>query len=196
LDQHTVRNGRRALERTSEKARKKRKKTRPPIPRALTSRKQQNKRHKTNQGTGFDIVALSDASPDYPNSCGTCYAVACRRAVVEDGFGEKLDRQDTCVDESRRVIVTVTDTCPCVYPANAMSNKRWCCGDKPHVDLSTEAFRKLGDVSQGVMAARWKRVPCPSEPTYKDWEGDHPKKQGGGGGSRRMLTGAPAPWAL
>lgn len=148
-----------------------------------------------NQGTGFDIIALSDASPDYPNSCGTCYAVACRRAAIQDGLGETLDRTSTCHDESRQVIVTVTDTCPCIYPANAMSNKRWCCGDKPHVDLSTQAFRKLGDTSHGVMAARWKKVPCPTEPTYKQWDGDASKKQGG---NRRML-GAPAAvpaWAL
>jgi hypothetical protein len=156
------------------------------------------------QGTGFDIVALSDTDPDYPNSCGNCYAIACRRAVIQDGYGETLDRTSTCYDESRQVIVMVTDTCPCVYPANAMSNKRWCCGDKPHVDMSTQAFRKLGDTSHGVMAARWKRVECPTEPTYKQWD-----QQGSGGvdsssnkksGSRRMLgapAAAPVPaWAL
>jgi hypothetical protein len=90
----------------------------------------------------------------------------------------------------------VTDTCPCVYEANLMSNKRWCCGDRPHVDLSTQAFRKLGDTSHGVMAARWKRVDCPSSPTYLDWDGDAPKQGGAGGnnkGSRRMLGAAP--WA-
>lgn len=169
------------------------------------------------QGTGFDIVALSDAMPEHPGSCGTCYEVACRRAQIEDGYGEKLDRSSTCHDESRRVVVRVTDTCPCVYPANAFSNKRWCCGDRPHIDLSTQAFRKLGSLGDGVMAIRYKRVACPTTPTYLDWDGDHPKgwnggngngggdkgggdKGGGGddgkkGGSGRRMLAAKAPWA-
>jgi len=179
---------------------------RPPPPIQKTSQRHNTKRH-PNQGTGLDIVALSDASPDYPNSCGTCYAVSCRRAAVVDGFGESLDRTSTCHDESRQVVVMVTDTCPCVYPANAMSNKRWCCGDQNHMDLSTSAFRKLGQTMHGVMAARWKRVACPTEPTYLDWDGDQPvnrkqedkKQEEGKGGSRRMLSSAAArtaPWAL
>jgi hypothetical protein len=106
-----------------------------------------------------------------------------------DGYGEKLNRGSTCKDPSRKVVVMATDTCPCVYPANAWSNKRWCCGDKPHIDLSTQAFRKLGNTGDGVMGARWRRVACPDKPTYLEWDGDEAKKQGG---SRRMLK---APWA-
>jgi hypothetical protein len=30
-----------------------------------------------------------------------------------------------CKDPSKTVVVRVTDTCPCWYPANAASNKRW-----------------------------------------------------------------------
>jgi hypothetical protein len=34
----------------------------------------------------------------------------------------------------------------CNYPSNYYSNKRWCCGDVPHLDLSVYAFAKLADV--------------------------------------------------
>jgi hypothetical protein len=27
------------------------------------------------------------------------------------------------------VIIKITDSCPCSYPGNYYSNKRWCCGD-------------------------------------------------------------------
>ncbi len=38
----------------------------------------------------------------------------------------------------------ITDTCPCNYPSNAYSNRRWCCGDMYHLDMSTWAFEKVG----------------------------------------------------
>lgn len=38
----------------------------------------------------------------------------------------------------------VVDSCPCNYPTNAYSNRRWCCGDMYHLDLSTWAFEKVG----------------------------------------------------
>lgn len=41
--------------------------------------------------------------------------------------------------------VKITDTCPCNYPGNAASNKRWCCGDFPHLDLSQWALDKIAD---------------------------------------------------
>lgn len=37
----------------------------------------------------------------------------------------------------------ITDTCPCVYPDNYASNKRWCCGDMYHLDLSVWAYEKV-----------------------------------------------------
>jgi hypothetical protein len=53
-----------------------------------------------------------------------------------DGYGQWLDRSSVCWDESASVVVMVTDTCPCHYPNNYHSNKRWCCGDMYHLDLS------------------------------------------------------------
>ena len=37
----------------------------------------------------------------------------------------------------------VVDTCACDYAPNAQSNKRWCCGDYPHLDTSQWALEKI-----------------------------------------------------
>lgn len=60
-----------------------------------------------------------------------------------DGYGNSLDRTNVCYDPSASVVVRVVDTCPCNYPNNFYSNKRWCCGDMDHLDLSIWAFEKV-----------------------------------------------------
>lgn len=47
------------------------------------------------------------------------------------------------------VVVMVSDSCPCYHPEE--SNSRWCCGDRPHLDLSHEAFAEIGKLEQGVI---------------------------------------------
>lgn len=37
-------------------------------------------------------------------------------------------------------VVRIVDVCPCSYPSNAYNNKRWCCGDRDHFDVSVWAF--------------------------------------------------------
>jgi hypothetical protein len=48
--------------------------------------------------------------------------------TFKDGYGAQLDRNGACHDPESSVVVMITDTCPCHYPGNAYSNKRWCCG--------------------------------------------------------------------
>ena len=60
---------------------------------------------------------------------------------MKDGYGAQLDRNNVCKGGS--VVVQITDTCPCHYPNNYYSNKRWCCGDMPHFDMSLWAFGKV-----------------------------------------------------
>jgi hypothetical protein len=65
----------------------------------------------------------------------------------------------------------------CHYPGNYASNKRWCCGDMYHMDLSLWAFEKLADAKWGVMALEWRDVSCshrPSKPAQKPWGGRTP----------------------
>jgi hypothetical protein len=59
------------------------------------------------------------------------------------------------------VVVRITDTCPCTYPANAYSNKRWCCGDQDHFDVSVWAFEKLADKKWGVVGIKYRQGRLP-----------------------------------
>lgn len=65
-----------------------------------------------------------------------------------DGYGQWLDRKDACYDQRSSVVVMITDTCPCYYPNNYASNKRWCCGDMHHLDMSIWAYEKVGSQQQ------------------------------------------------
>lgn len=61
-----------------------------------------------------------------------------------DGYGQVLDRKDgICYNLYASVVVMITDTCPCHYPNNLYSNKRWCCNDKYHLDMSVWAYEKV-----------------------------------------------------
>ncbi|GLC40805.1 Expansin-A20 [Pleodorina starrii] len=110
--------------------------------------------------TGRNIAALSDADWDFSGSCGRCYEVQCNPGSFTDGYGNYIDRSGACY-QGTSVIVTITDSCPCNYPANQYSNSRWCCGDMYHMDLSQEAFSAIGDISQGVMGITFRQVDCP-----------------------------------
>ena len=65
-----------------------------------------------------------------------CYEVQCLPSSFTDGYGSPLDRTGVCFNPNASVVVRITDTCPCVYPGNAYSNRRWCCGDMDHLDIS------------------------------------------------------------
>jgi len=83
----------------------------------------------------------------------------------KDGYGAQLSRQNVCFDPQASVVVMVTDTCQCVYPGNYASNKRWCCGDMYHMDLSIWAFERLADTKWGVIATEWRDVDCGYKPS-------------------------------
>ncbi|GLI71000.1 hypothetical protein VaNZ11_016116 [Volvox africanus] len=123
-----------------------------------------------NVGTGWDICAPSDQNWDYDSAssnCGVCYEVACQGMNFNDFYGNWLERQSVCYDSSTSVVVMVTDLCPCYYPPNQYSNKRWCCGDMSHFDVSVFAFEKLADVKWGVIGIKYRRVPCDYKPTKR-----------------------------
>jgi hypothetical protein len=61
------------------------------------------------------------------------------------GYGQWLDRKSSCRDPAASVIVKITDSCPCSYPGNYYSNKRWCCGDMVRV---TALSRAAGNTTQ------------------------------------------------
>ncbi|KAI3429475.1 hypothetical protein D9Q98_005566 [Chlorella vulgaris] len=112
------------------------------------------------QPAGWDVVALSDQFPGFAGSCGRCYEIRCNPATVKDGYGASFDRTHACIDPSTSLLVRVADACPCSYPNNWYSNKRWCCGDVDHMDISVWAFEKLADKKWGVIGIQYRPVPC------------------------------------
>lgn len=115
-------------------------------------------------GTGWDIAALPDVFPTYSGSCGRCYEVKCDPTSFQDNYGNHLDRRWSCYDPNWSVVVTTTDTCPCNYATNLYSNKRWCCGDMDHFDLSVWTFEKLSERRWGVIGLQYREVPCDYKP--------------------------------
>ncbi len=79
--------------------------------------------------------------PCHRHDCRECLEVKCRSASIPAG-GSTLDRTGLCLSD-KSVKVKIVDTCPCVYPNKAASNKLWCCGDFPHLDLSQWALEKV-----------------------------------------------------
>ncbi|GLC67580.1 atexp4 [Pleodorina starrii] len=114
--------------------------------------------------TGWDIAAMSDQNWDFEGSCGRCFEVRCDPTWISDNYGESFDRTGVCRDPDASVIVQITDSCPCWYPANQYSNKRWCCGDMYHFDMSTWAFEKLAEDRWGVIGIITRSVACDYEP--------------------------------
>ncbi|KAL6752302.1 RlpA-like double-psi beta-barrel-protein domain-containing protein-containing protein [Haematococcus lacustris] len=130
--------------------------------------------------TGNYIGAFSDANPMFAKSCGMCIELRCQNAVIVDGYGESLDRSKSCRDPSRSIYVTIGDACPCDYPANQHSNKRWCCGDgrRPHIDITRDAFAQLADLSIGVIGLQYRIVDCNTPmPTFASFPPIVPVKQ-------------------
>lgn len=107
---------------------------------------------------------MSDACEDYQGSCGRCYEIKCNPSTFKDGYGDTLDREQVCKDPDASLVVQITDSCPCHYPTNAFSNRRWCCGDMYHLDISTYAFEKLADKKWGVIGLKVRRVSCLTRP--------------------------------
>ncbi|KAJ9508507.1 hypothetical protein QJQ45_012048 [Haematococcus lacustris] len=113
--------------------------------------------------TGSYIAAFSDSNPLFAKSCGMCIEIRCQNAVFKDGYGQTMDRNRACKDPSKSIYLTIADACPCNYPNNHHSNKRWCCGDdssRQHIDITQSAFAQLADTSVGVIGLQWRTVDC------------------------------------
>mmetsp|Transcript_18802 Transcript_18802/g.34123 ORF Transcript_18802/g.34123 Transcript_18802/m.34123 type:complete len:205 (-) Transcript_18802:221-835(-) len=129
--------------------------------------------------TGRFVAAWPDKQWGFASSCGRCYEVRCRNSDFRDGYGQFLDRSQSCYDsQGKSVVLTITDACPCSYPNNAYSNQRWCCGDMNHMDLSKEAFEQLANLDVGVIGMEFREVDCYSKGNQG---GDGNKGSNGGG---------------
>lgn len=111
------------------------------------------------------ILAIPTCAAIFPGSCGSCWEVKCRNAVITDDLGAELDRTSACYDEDVSVVLRNVDECAGYYPPNQASNARWCsCQNLAHFDISTEAFSQLADLSYGVIGTQWRRVACDYQP--------------------------------
>ena len=63
--------------------------------------------------TGAYVAAFSDKNPLFESSCGMCLEIRCQNAYFQDGYGQSLDRRNSCYDENKSIYVTVADACPC-----------------------------------------------------------------------------------
>ncbi|MEW5307320.1 MAG: hypothetical protein WDW36_009726 [Sanguina aurantia] len=118
----------------------------------------------SNVGTGNLVCAMSDCNSDFGASCGRCLEVKCDPGSVQDNYGGVFDRNHVCYAAGESVIVQIVDDCPCNYPKNAYSNRRWCCGDQYHLDLSVWAFERLADTKWGVLPLKVRSVSCGNSP--------------------------------
>ena len=106
------------------------------------------------------MAAFADVMEENIDSCGLCYEVKCDPTFTSSIYNENFDRRGTCYNPNASVVVRIVDVCPCNYPPNAYANKRWCCGDRDHMDISLWAFEKLADLKWGIIPTLWRKVPC------------------------------------
>ncbi|KXZ56866.1 hypothetical protein GPECTOR_1g781 [Gonium pectorale] len=127
-------------------------------------------------------------------SCNTaywkCFEVKCRNADISDGYGQSLHRRNACYDESKTVVITIADACPCRYPNNQYSNQRWCCGDVAHLDISQEAFSQLANLGIGVIGLSYREVDCSTQGNAGNGGGGGSSSDGSDGGNYRTATGS------
>ncbi|KAF5839739.1 hypothetical protein DUNSADRAFT_18741, partial [Dunaliella salina] len=116
-----------------------------------------------------------------------CWEVKCKNEWTKDFYGEHYDRTNACYNESASVIVRTVDRCRCVYPPSSISTSipklrsaeadkdkalliltlAHGAGDLDHLDLSKWAFEKLAELRWGVIALRYRPVPCDYVPAQK-----------------------------
>jgi hypothetical protein len=60
-------------------------------------------------GTGWDVAALTDANSDFKDRCGKCFEISCDKADVTDGYGQTFSRSGACYDLTSSVVVMITD---------------------------------------------------------------------------------------
>ena len=91
--------------------------------------------------------------------CGRCYEVKCVDGIERGTPTSKLGPWKGCLDAGRRsVVVKITDSCPCFHPNTG--NRRWCCGDALHLDLSYLAFEAIAQKEMGVVDLQIRAADC------------------------------------
>ena len=110
-----------------------------------------------------DFIAAAQTMGGYDwgltGDCGKCYEVLCVPGRTRGLPNSVLGPWEGCLDPGRRsVVVMISDSCPCHHPN--VGNKRWCCGDERHMDLSYSAFDAIAQRDKGVVDLKIRPVSC------------------------------------
>ena len=128
-----------------------------------------------------DATPISPDNPDNPNplqktpqksrqtdggydwgltdKCGQCFEVMCIDGHTRGLDWSELGPWGGCVEPGvKSVTVKISDSCPCHHPNSG--NKRWCCGDRVHLDLSYVAFDSIAMRHRGVVDLKVRPADC------------------------------------
>ena len=93
------------------------------------------------------------------DKCGQCYEVMCVDGATRGKDWSDLGPWGGCAEPGKKsVVVMISDSCPCHHPNSG--NKRWCCGDRTHLDLSYAAFDQIAIRHRGVVDLKVRPAPC------------------------------------
>lgn len=71
-------------------------------------------------------AAYPDTLSGFSGSCGKCFEVQCVKKSFKDGYGQWLERGSACRDDRKRVVVKITDSCPCVHATHTATSAGQC----------------------------------------------------------------------
>lgn len=108
------------------------------------------------------VAAINTPGLSNTGQCGVCYDVTCVDGPTRGAPGAEFP-DSGCVS-NQTISVMITDSCPCEH-ANK-SNKKWCCGDMTHLDLSYKAFGLIADHDKGVVNIMYEQLPFCSAPEH------------------------------
>ena len=112
-------------------------------------------------GNHFITAVQTDGGYDYglTEECGKCIEVVCVDGPTRGFEWSELGKWAGCQEPAvKSVVVKITDSCPCNHPNEG--NKRWCCGDREHLDLSYAAFDQIAIRHRGVVDLKFRPASC------------------------------------
>lgn len=112
-------------------------------------------------GNHFVSAWQTDGGYDWglTDKCGQCFEVMCIDGHTRGLDWSELGPWGGCVEPGvKSVTVKISDSCPCHHPNSG--NKRWCCGDRVHLDLSYVAFDSIAMRHRGVVDLKVRPADC------------------------------------
>ena len=115
----------------------------------------------SSQNNHFISAWHTDGGYDWglTDKCGQCYEVMCVDGATRGKDWSDLGPWGGCSEPGKKTVtVMISDSCPCHHPNSG--NKRWCCGDRTHLDLSYAAFDQIAVRHRGVVDLKVRPADC------------------------------------